>query len=628
MGEATQPLPEAASTHRMKRESNAAEDAEGCKSEGESISEYSSAQQLTDGGGSRSKQHHDGHSSVHASGKRALAPSASSAASATSAVPSSPIPSFTSESEPSSSPLSYSPRDSSSGGPPRRRRRKISDLGAGEVWECPLYLCHKRYKKTSIQSIALHKAKCGSRPQLQQLMSQQEEQHNKDRLLQQQSMQLHEQQLRLNRQQEEQQRQMMQLETARQALLMMQQQQHMAQQQLQQQQQPQQQMLQRQSGPPPPFSGQLPFGFASAGPQFAPMSPLNQHMSAAVSAHQLPIQHFALTSSLSYPLPSNDASASSASASLSAASPVTQPAVGQSLQSPTLLPLSIPVPQRPPSAQRPMGVESHYPLPLTSLPFMQPAQLQQPPQQQQSQQHQPQQSANQWPVNFALGGSGSLLAMPGTTMAGGQSMSVGHFGPLMPMPVHLPSSIAAQPAAQAQQPIQPLSNQQPPAVISPPSLNILQQLALQRNQQQSQQQQQQPAPPQYIAHQWLAGVPQAFGAPVPVHFVTTQASSMFVTSSSLSSSSAAGSLPAAVDRLSRPSSQAPAGVTLGSPPQLALPLDGGGTGAGPGQLVLSHLSTLAAVPTLHSPAAAAANQPAVVTSAPSGSSVFFPTFSR
>ena len=257
--------------------------------------------------------------------------------------PSSPIPFFSSSSEPSSSLPSLSPRGSRSVCPPRRRRRKISDLEASEIWKCPLYLCHKRYKKTSIQSIALHKAKCGSRPQL---MSQQHEQQHKDMLLQQQSEQLHEQQLMLNMQWEEQRRQLMALQNAWQALLLT---------------QHQQQMMQLPSAAAGSFFNQQPFGLVPSDSPCTSVSHSNQLIAVGSTAHQLPLQHLSSTQTLSYSIPSNppvDALTPSSSSLVCTLSSTTQSSVVQPIKPSPLTPSKVSGAPRVPSSQQPNGMES------------------------------------------------------------------------------------------------------------------------------------------------------------------------------------------------------------------------------------------------------------------------------
>jgi len=604
MGETTQPALSAVLSEQ-EAEDGLVEESE----EEESEEEYGSAEHLAEG----SKQQ-------RASGKRHHADSTSSSAGG--GVPSSPIPSFTSSSEPSYSPPSLSPRDSLSAGPPRRRRRKISDLGASEIWECPLYLCHKRYKKTSIQSIALHKAKCGSRPQLQQLISQQEEQLNKDRLLQQQSRQLHEQQLMLNRQQEEQQRQLMALDNARQALMLMQQQQQHTQ---QQQQQQQQHILQRHSAAAGPFvNQQQPYGLLPAHSPFTSMpSPSNQ-----LSGQQLPLQHFSLTQTLSYPLSTGaavEAPSPSSSSLVSTLSPVTQSSGAQPMHSPTLTPSSVPGAPRPPSAQQPTGMELLYAPTFATSAFMHHSQLQQPQQPQHTQhqqQHPQQQISPPWPAAFPMSGAGSLMSLPAVnsasvTMSASQPMPIGPYGQLLSMvPINSPLAVhfAAQQQQQQQQAAQqqgPLSTLPSPNVVTSQPMPVHQPLALQQQQQHSLSLSSQP--------HWLAGAPQPLSSNHPIHFVSTQATSMFVTSSSLSSSAASGALPLSAGPSSRPPSQSPASLLFASP-SAALSPDRSGTA--PPLALSSHMSPLSSLQSLHSPASAAA------TASSTASSAFNPTFTR
>ena len=513
-------------------------------------------------------------------------------------VPSSPIPSFTSSSEPSSSPPSLSPRDGVSVGPPRRRRRKISDLGQGEIWECPLYLCHKRYKKTSIQSIALHKAKCGSRPQLQQLMSQQEEQLHKDRLLQQQSRQLHEQQVMLNRQQEEQQRQMMALENARQALLLM-----------QQQQQQQQQVMQRPPTSAGPFHSQPSFGLVPTAP-FASMSPSNQLAATGSTAPPLPLQQFSLNQSMSYPLitgPLADSNSPSSSSLVSTQSPVTQSTGAPVLQSPPLMPLTVSGAPHPPSAQRSNGTELLYPpnFNFTQHGFVHPSlvhpshmqhqqlplQQQLPHQQLQQQHQQPQHTNPPWHVSFPMAGAGQMVPQmnnSSVTVSNSQPMPVGAFGPLVSvLPLHSP--LAVHLATQHAQQGPSLHTIQPPTVVTSPPLPVHpHQLVLQ----QQQQQQFHAASPH-----WFAGASHSVPSSLPIHFVSTQATSMFVTSPSLSSSTACGTLPLSIGPSSRPSSQSPATASFTSPLAASSP-DKTATVAGSPPLILSNVSPLSSLPAL------------------------------
>ena len=85
----------------------------------------------------------------------------------------------------------------------RRRRRKISDISASELWACPLYLCNKKYKKTSIQSIAQHREKCSARPLVRQWEAEQEHSRQVHLQVQHALHALHLQQRELQRQKEE-----------------------------------------------------------------------------------------------------------------------------------------------------------------------------------------------------------------------------------------------------------------------------------------------------------------------------------------------------------------------------------------------------------------------------------------
>ena len=511
--------------------------------------------------------------STAASGRWGLGTGLSFAGGVLVPMPSSPIPSFSSSSEPSASPASLSPADKMSGGPLRRRRRMISDLGMGGIWECPLYLCHKRYKKTSLQSIALHKAKCGSRPQLQQLMSQREEQIHKDRLLQQQSRQLREQQVMLNRQQEEQERQMMALETARHTLLVMQQQQHM--------EQHHQQIMQR----PPSAAGSFltHFSFGLIPPATAPfgtMSPPNQQLGAVSSSalHHMPPQHFSLTQTLSIPQPAAPpypTTGQPSSSLVSTVSPVKQPDPARPLQSPSLLPFNLPVAPRPPSALNGSKVKKLlYQPQFTPESFARPSQL--PSQLPQPASSQQVQSSSSWPLTLSMGGAGSLsnLSLPSvtstsTTASCGQPLSVGSFGSLMPVPP--PTQLTNQLQGQEMQ-------QQSTTLQSPPAVTIHQllmspafQLPLSHHGQQHQQQ--------------LAGSQCLLGS-MPTHFVNTQATSIFVSSPSLSSKAAC----------------LPVGDSSSHPPSQSLSVDRPVTVP----IVLSAMSPLSSLSSLQPPAAASA----------------------
>ena len=592
MGETSQAVPDSMLSESEAKEGRV-EDSEEDEDSGDDGS--GPVVKLEDGGKRHSSQPR------HGGGKRHHPESAQS--SVILSVPSSPIPSFISSSEPSLSPANLSPRDSlSSAGPPRRRRRKISDLGVSEVWECPLYLCHKRYKKTSIQSIALHKAKCGSRPQLQQLMSQQEEQLLKDRLLQQQSRQLHEQQLMLNRQQEEQQRQLMALDGARQALMMMQQQQQMQ----------QQQMMQRPSPASAAFLNQSPFGLVPAAP-FTVISPSNNQQLTAVgsSPQQLPLQQFSLSQTLSYPLSGTVEAASPSSSSLvSTLSPVTHSSVTPPMQNTQLVGLNVTGVPRPPSAQRPGGMDMLYSQHFAPSAFTQTSQMHQPQLSQQPQQP----ISHPWPVTFPLSNAGSFMSVPtinssSVTVSGSQPMQAGSYGSFMPtLPFSSPLAVHLA-GQQHMQQVPLLSTLQPSSGLTSPSRpTIHQPLALQQPLQQH---------AQHIQPHWLTGAQQPLSGSLPIHFVSTQATSMFVTSPSLSSTAASGTLPLSIGPSSRPPSQAPAAVSFTSP-FAALSPDKRTAGTPP--LVMSTVSSLSSLPSLQSPAA--------VSVAPSSSSAFVSTFSR
>ena len=341
--------------------------------------------------------------------------------------PSPPIPSFTSSSEASSCPSSLDSLSISlpAGGPPRRRRRKIGDLGAAEIWECPLYLCHKCYKKTSIQSIALHKAKCSSRPQLH-LMSQQKEQLHKDLLLQQQSRQLYDQRLMLDRQQEERQKQLIALESVRQALCIM------------EQQQTQQQMIQRLSSSAElalnqPRIGHLP---GAAAPFEFKLSSSQQRVAVgSTPTHLQMLQQCHLPQSLSCPrhsVPADAGGGPSPSVSL-----VTWPAVASLLESPPLVPLTVSLVDGSQSIQRPIGKDLHRCVctcPFVSSATITPATTSAPAAEQST-----------LACRFSIGNAGPPVPIPPVnpntvTTVGDQPLLVLSSGPLMhmPMPMLIP----------------------------------------------------------------------------------------------------------------------------------------------------------------------------------------------
>ena len=85
----------------------------------------------------------------------------------------------------------------------RRRRREITGMDSSELWECSQPLCTKKYKKTSIQSIAEHRDKCAARPVVKLWEVEREQRRVSQLHLQQQLQNIQQQLQELHRQKEE-----------------------------------------------------------------------------------------------------------------------------------------------------------------------------------------------------------------------------------------------------------------------------------------------------------------------------------------------------------------------------------------------------------------------------------------
>ena len=88
----------------------------------------------------------------------------------------------------------------------RRRRREITRIASSELWVCSQPFCTKKYKKTSVQSIAEHRDKCAARPLVKQWEVEREERRVSQLRAQQEVQHLRQQLREVQRQKEELQR--------------------------------------------------------------------------------------------------------------------------------------------------------------------------------------------------------------------------------------------------------------------------------------------------------------------------------------------------------------------------------------------------------------------------------------